>query len=170
MSFSATSISFGRRRVFATLASALFTLGSVVIVRPATPNPMPSSSASLVEVPARVAGLAFSYLRPADFNVLDLPEDKPDFERPETFFPLQVVMASYGAVLFTVGARPAYDDGTVEDWAEFLAREAKMEVFSVKPSTLAGLPAITVEATQQSEMGPMRIRMALIEDGTRLLN
>src|SRR5206468_2167789 len=100
------------------------------------------------EVPARIAGLAFTYLRPADFHSVDLPDETPDFEKPDAFFPLHIAMANYGAVLFTVSARPAYSDGTVEDWAEFLAGEAKMRITAQKPSVVAGLPAMLVDATQ----------------------
>ena len=123
-----------------------------------------------VAVPARIAGLSFTYLRPAGFNPVDLPSEIPDFEQPAVFFPLEVVMADYGAVLFTVGARPAYGDGTVEDWAEFIARESKMQIDSLQPTTFAGMPAMQMEAHQQSEMGPMRLRTILLEDGTRMLN
>jgi len=136
----------------------------------AAPASMSSSPASVVQVPARIAGLAFSYLCPADFHIVDLPEETPDFEKPDKFFPLQIAMANYGAVLFTVSARPAFDDGTVEDWAEFLAGEAKMHVTALKPSVVGGLPAMLMEATQESDVGQMRIRLALIEDGSRLVN
>lgn len=130
----------------------------------------PSAQFTPVEVPARVADLAFSYLRAADFNAVTLPDEMPDFEDPTRFVPLQIVMASYGAVLFTVGARPAYGDGTVEDWVDYLARENGMSVDSVQPTVLGGLPALQMEARQESEMGRMRIRTVLLEDGTRMLN
>ncbi|WP_414662263.1 DcrB/PsbP domain-containing protein [Horticoccus sp. 23ND18S-11] len=132
-----------------------------------------SSSPQFVptEVPARIANLAFSYLRPADFNVVPLPEEKPDFENPTVFLPLQVAMASYGAVVFSVAARPAFGDGSVEDWARFLAEKEKgLEDISIKAATLGGLPAIMVESRQNSDAGRMRLRSAMIEDGMRFLN
>src|SRR5688572_16407466 len=92
---------------------------------------------SLVTVPPRIADLEFTYLRPAGFHVVDLPTEKPDFEDPTAFYPLQVVMAGYGAVLFSVVARPAYEDGTVQDWAEFLAQKENIRVVSMLPGTLA---------------------------------
>lgn len=139
--------------------------------QPSTSTAMSSSAEySHIKVPARIAGLAFSYLKPADFQVVDVPGDIPDFEQPAAFMPLQVVMANYGVVLFTVQARPAYGDGSVEDWAGFLAREQNMEIISLRPATVAGMPGIMVDATQASEMGPMRLRFALIEDGTRMIN
>ena len=125
---------------------------------------------SLVNVPARVADLEFTYLRPANFHVVDLPNENPNFDDPTAFFPLQVIMANYGAVLFSVVARPAYEDGSIEDWAEFLASKEKLEIVSVQPATLAGMPALMIEALNPSEAGTMRMRTALLEDGKRFLN
>lgn len=125
---------------------------------------------SLVTVPARIADLEFTYLRPADFHVVDLPTEKPNFEDPTAFYPLQVVMAGYGAVLFSVVARPAYEDGTVQDWAEFLAQKENIKVVSMLPGTLAGMPALIVEALNPTDAGTMRMRTALLEDGKRFLN
>lgn len=122
------------------------------------------------DVPARIADLAFSYLRPSGFHVVQIPDERPDFDLPTTFFPLQVVMANYGAVLFSAVARPAYADGTVQDWAEFLARESSLAILSLQPGVIGGLSCLTVEGVQTSEAGPMRMRTALLEDGRRLLN
>jgi hypothetical protein len=157
------------RRILAVIVGVSLSAVFSAIAFSAPSNPM-SSSPAIVDVPARIAGLSFTYLRPADFHAIELPDETPDFEQPEKFFPLQIVMANFGAVLFTVSARPAYGDGSVEDWAHFLARESAMKILSVQPSTLAGMPTIQVEATQEAEVGTMRIRMVLLEDGTRLLN
>ena len=101
----------------------------------------PATSASPeftpTEVPVRIADLAFSYLRPANFHVVQIPDERPDFDQPTSFFPLQVVMANFGAILFSAVARPAYADGLVQDWAEFLARESKLEIVSLRPAVLA---------------------------------
>jgi hypothetical protein len=131
---------------------------------------MSSSEFTPIEVPARIADLAFSYLRPADFHPVTLPEERPDFDKPTAFFPLQVVMASYGAVLFSAAARPAYSDGSVQDWAEYLSRESNVEIVSLRPGVLGGLPCIMVEVLQASDAGKMRMRTALLEDGKRLIN
>ena len=59
-------------RLLTVLVAAVLFLLSSTLVHSASPNPMSSSSpATVVEVPARIAGLAFSYLRPADFQVVD---------------------------------------------------------------------------------------------------
>jgi hypothetical protein len=79
-------------------------------------------------------------------------------------------MASYGAVLFTVVARPAFEDGTIQDWAEFLAQKENLNNVSMTPGTLAGMPALIVEALNPTDAGTMRMRTALLEDGKRFLN
>jgi len=132
---------------------------------------MTSSSEFIpTDVPARIADLAFSYLRPSGFHVVQIPDERPDFDQPTTFFPLHVVMANYGAVLFSAVARPAYADGTMQDWAEFLVRENKLEIRSLRPGVIGGLPCLLIEVQQPSEAGLMRLRTALLEDGGRLLN
>lgn len=123
-----------------------------------------------VQVPARIADLEFNYLRPADFHVVPLPNETPDFSQPTCFHPLEIAMAGYGAVLFSVSARPAFNDGTVQDWAEFLGNQSGTQIVSMKPATLGVLPALLVEATQPSEAGTMRIRTAMLEDGGRFVN
>jgi hypothetical protein len=125
---------------------------------------------SLVTVPARIADLEFTYLRPANFHVVDLPDEKPNFDDPAAFYPLHVIMAPYGAVLFSVVARPAFEDGTIQDWAEFLAGKEKIQLVSMTPGVLAGMPAIIVEALNQTDAGVMRMRTVLLEDGKRFLN
>jgi hypothetical protein len=125
---------------------------------------------SLVTVPSRIADLEFTYLRPANFQLVDLPAEKPSFDDPTAFYPLQVIMANYGAVIFSVVARPAFDDGSIEDWAQFLAQKEKIEILSMTPGVIAGMPALIVEALNPTEAGPMRFRTALLEDGKRYLN
>lgn len=123
-----------------------------------------------VDVPARIADLAFSYLRPADFQALALPDQVPDFSEPTRFFPLHLALARRGLVLFSAGARPSFPDGSVQDWAEFISREAKLEVLDVARGAIGGLPAVMLELRQDADGTEMHLRTAFIEDGRRLLN
>lgn len=122
-----------------------------------------------VQVPSRIANLGFTFLKPKDFRVLELPEEEVKFEDPTYFVPLYVCMAGYGAVVFSVAARPAFDDGTVEDWVRFLASKQEGEITDVRRGVVGGLQAVVVDATQPSEAGEMRVRSHFIEDGGRLL-
>lgn len=121
------------------------------------------------EVPSRIADLGFTYLRPVDFRALDLPEEAPKFEEPTYFLPLHVCMASYGAVVFSVAARPAYDSGSVEDWMMYLAEQQLGEVKSMRRGVIGGMQAMVAEAVQPSEAGRMRFLAHFIEDGGRLI-
>lgn len=79
-------------------------------------------------------------------------------------------LAPYGAVLFSVVARPAFEDGTIQDWAEFLVAKEKIQIVSMTPGMVAGMPAVIIEALNETDSGVMRMRTALLEDGKRFLN
>jgi hypothetical protein len=124
-----------------------------------------------VTVTPPVANLAFSILVPGDFHQVPLPEESQDFSNPTAMMPCGVFMAGYGAVLCTVAARPAFDDGCVMDWATYLV--GQQEGFTVKklmPERRWGTQVVEVEATQPSEAGEMTVHAIFFEDGGRLIN
>lgn len=114
--------------------------------------------------------LAFSCVLPDTWVKLPIPEEEYDLDNPSVFIPLSVSMAPYGAVVFTIAARPAFDDGTVQDWADFLAQQNNLTVESIREARVNRMPCILVDATMPSEMGPMRSRSVFLEDGKRLFN
>lgn len=170
VSMSASTFSSSVCRTVLALCAPLSAPFYVVYSTPSPQKIMSSSDFTHVNVPARIADLRFSYLKPADFQVMDLPDEKPDFEKPTSFFPLQVAMASYGVVLFSAGARPAFEDGSVQDWAEFLTRESGLKLVSLRPGIIGGVPVVVVETTQETDSVTMRMCTAFMEDGKRLLN
>ena len=54
-------------------------------------------------------GLGFSFDLPKNWRMVELPNEPEQFDKPTYFLPLLVCMAAYGAVVFSVGARPAYE-------------------------------------------------------------
>ena len=72
--------------------------------------------------------LACSCLLPDGWVNVPLPDETYDLSNPAVFLPLLVCMAPYGAVVFTIGARPAFEDGTVQDWAEYLAGKNDLKI------------------------------------------
>ncbi len=120
--------------------------------------------------PSRIADLGFSALVPNDWIMPDLPEETPDFQNPPVCFPLALLMAPYAAVVTVVVARPAYDDGSLQDWAAFLLNHNGLEPRAIGTLEIAGVPGLAGEAVQESEMGPMLVRFAFLEDGGRLIN
>jgi hypothetical protein len=119
--------------------------------------------------PARVAELGFSASLPADWISHELPKENSDFSDPTLFIPLAVVTAPHAAIVFAFGARPAYDDGTLHDWAWYHLNHNKLQPRAVGRNLIAGVPAVTGEATQASELGTMLVRFTFLEDGNRLL-
>ena len=113
--------------------------------------------------------LACSCLLPDGWVNVPLPDESYDFDNPAVFFPLLVCMAPYGAVV-SVAARPAFDDGAVQDWAEYLAAQNNLTVERIREARVNRVPCILVDATMPSDAGLMRSRSVFLEDGRRLYN
>lgn len=120
--------------------------------------------------PSRIADLGFSADLPADWISHDLPAEEPDFSNPAFCFPLAVVTAPHAAVVFAAAARPAYENGALSDWAGYLLGENGLTPRAIGAGLAGTLPAICGEAVQDSDLGPMVVRFAFLEDGGRLVN
>lgn len=131
--------------------------------------PMPLAL-SLRSFPDRIAELGFSAQLPSDWIAHELPAEQPDFAQPTTFFPLAVVTAPHAAIVFAFAARPAFDDGTLNDWAWYLLTNNGLAPRAIGPHPVAGVAGLVGEATQPSELGTMVVRFAFFEDGGRLVN
>lgn len=114
--------------------------------------------------------LSCTCLFPDGWVQVPTPDEAYDFDNPGVFLPLLVGMAPYGAVVFTIAARPAFGDGTVQDWAEFLAAQNNLRLEIVREARVNRLPCVLVEGTMDAEMGVMRSRSVFLEDGQRLYN
>ena len=114
--------------------------------------------------------LSCSCLTPDGWVQVPLPDETYDFDNPAVFLPLLVCMAPYGAVVFSIAARPAFDDGTVQDWAEYLAEQNKLAVERIRGARVNRMPCILIDATMPSDAGLMRSRSIFLEDGRRLFN
>jgi hypothetical protein len=120
--------------------------------------------------PARIADLGFTAQFPADWISHQLPQEDPDFSNPTNLVPFAIVSAPHAAIVFGFAARPAYDDGTLSDWASYLLNHNQLKPRALGMDQTAGVPAVIGEATQDSELGPMVVRFAFLEDGGRLIN
>ena len=114
--------------------------------------------------------LACSCLIPDGWVNVPLPEETYDLDNPAVFLPLLVCTAPYGAVVFSIAARPAFDDGTIQDWAEYLAAQNDLAIERIREARVNRLPCIVVDATMPSDAGLMRSRSVFLEDGRRLFN
>jgi hypothetical protein len=115
-------------------------------------------------------GLAFGCKFPQGWVRVPLPEEPFDPSDPTAFLPLLVGMAPYGAVVFTVAARPAYENGTVEDWVEYLAEHNSLRIERLTEARVGPHPALLIDSSQDSDVGRMRVRTLFLEDAGRLYN
>ncbi len=93
-----------------------------------------------------------------------------NFSNPPLLVPLAIVTAPHAAIVFVFAARPAYDDGTVHDWATYLLNHNQLQPRAIGCDMIAGVRAVVGEAVQPSDLGPMVVRFAFLEDGNRLVN
>jgi hypothetical protein len=121
-------------------------------------------------VPDGRAMLACSCELPDAWVQIPTPDEHYDFDNPAVFLPIVVCMAPYGAIVFTIAARPAFEDGTVQDWAEYLAAQNGLTIQSIREARVNHMPCVLVDATMPSELGAMRSRSLFLEDGKRLYN
>ncbi len=159
---------------------ALMLAGSKVRAAPATPAPSPKPPKSMSSpIPAgydyhvvslaQHAGLTCRFLKPADFKIADLPAEEVDFSKGAQFMPLAVAITQYGPMVFTVAARPAYEDGTVSQWLDYICQAEGYAHTPVKETRLGAYPAVTCDATQKTDAVTMKMRFVLFEDGGRLI-
>lgn len=117
-----------------------------------------------------IAELDFAIELPHDWLAHAIPAEDSDFSDPTRLVALAAVTAPHSAIVLAAAARPAYDDGSVHDWARYLLEHHGVQPRAIGEGTLGTLPAIVGEATQDSDLGPLVIRFAFAEDGRRLIN
>lgn len=120
--------------------------------------------------PARIAELGFTALVPNDWVSHDATETDVDFDDPTRFTPLAILTAPQAAIVLAFAARPAYDDGTLHDWAQYNLDHNQLAPRAIGHHRAAGVGAVVGEAVQPSDLGPMVVRFAFFEDGGRLVN
>ncbi|MFO1488961.1 MAG: hypothetical protein U1F65_10835 [Verrucomicrobiota bacterium] len=130
----------------------------------------PHLKMALRNFPARIAELGFHAQLPAGWINHELPPEEVDFSNPTNFFPLAIVTAPHAAIVFAFAARPAYNDGMLLDWATYHLNHNQLQARSLGQDAISGVAAVTGEAVQSSDLGPMVVRFAFLEDGDRLLN
>ncbi|MFN0182423.1 MAG: hypothetical protein ACKVQR_01265 [Aquabacterium sp.] len=120
--------------------------------------------------PSRIADLGFAVDLPESWQPQDLPGEAPDFEDGTRLFGLGAAAAPYAAMVLAGAARPAFEDGTVQDWASWLIEQNGVDLRSVGPSTLGTRPAIVGQCAAASDIGEMLTHFAFLEDGQRLVH
>ncbi|HEU0120743.1 MAG TPA: hypothetical protein VFQ91_09475 [Bryobacteraceae bacterium] len=112
--------------------------------------------------------LAFSYAKPSDWQSVEIPHEEPNFEDPKYFLPVAVATALYGIGVFSVGVRPAFDDGTVREWLEWLCGEDQIQIEDLREVSVGPMRGYIFDARQKVGVGTMVMRNLYVEDGGRL--
>lgn len=115
------------------------------------------------------AELEFHFLLPPRWERVELPEEEIEADNPDYFLPLAAYAPDAKPLFFAVGARPAYEGGTVAEWLETLCRHQGFEVNELEFCTMDdGSFAMICRASQESDFGAAAMVMALLEDGGNL--
>ncbi|MBX3363646.1 MAG: hypothetical protein KF866_02665 [Phycisphaeraceae bacterium] len=127
--------------------------------------------AMLRSIPSRFPSLpqlGFEIEMPADFAEPPIPEETPKFEQPAFMMPLWLSSAQVALALLAVSARPAYDDGSVIEWVQFLAHDQGLTLLNCAQRMLGPHPAIVFDASQEQDGVMLRFHMAAVQDGDML--
>ena len=120
----------------------------------------------VLEIPARLADLAFRISVPRDWKSHELPAEDLDFSSPGTFFPLLLAVAPWAAVVLTVAARPGFENGTLQDWSLFLLDSQEIRPTTLAPAAIGtGVQGLAGVGRQQQEGTWLEVRFAFFEDG-----
>lgn len=124
----------------------------------------------VLEVPARIANLAFRIAAPREWNLHDLPGEEVDFSVPTAFFPLVVLTPPWAAVALTVAARPGFENGSLQDWSLFLLSAQDIRPTAFAPANIGNVPGLVGVGRQCQEGSWLEVRFAFFEDGGRLVH
>ncbi|MEO8027967.1 MAG: hypothetical protein ABI823_15890 [Bryobacteraceae bacterium] len=124
----------------------------------------------VLEIPARIADLAFRISIPRDWNSMELPAEEVDFSSPGNFFPLLLAAAPWAAVALTVAARPGFEDGTLQDWSLFLLDSEGIRPTEFGPAVIGNVQGLAGVGRQQQDDTWLEVRFAFFEDGGRLVH
>lgn len=117
-----------------------------------------------------IAGLDYSVEVPHDWVALDVPAEKVDFDDPLQVAALDVLMAPYAAIVMAIGARPAFADGSVAQWLEYLSRQRGLDPSPIEAQRVGDRDAVACWGIQVDQGTVMRSRLVFFEDGDRLVN
>ncbi len=126
--------------------------------------------------PALLADLEFSLAVPDGFAEPPFEREDVDFDDPTKSAPLAIIASQVAMAVISIAARPAYENGSVEQWARFLCDHFGITItglvsgFVGEPEPAGHLhPCVLVEATQTQDGTPLTMRLVFLEDGKRLV-
>jgi hypothetical protein len=102
-------------------------------------------------IPQGYENLACSYAKPAAWKTADIPPQAFDNEDPYFFLPLVAAVSPDGAGAFTVGARPAYPDGTLIQWLQHLAAHDNIVIEDIRLFEADGMRGLLFDGRQPGD-------------------
>ena len=118
--------------------------------------------------PAGREFLACSCELPEDWKIGEIPPEEPNFDDPTYFLPLAAAVSPDGNFALTVGARMAYDDGTLLDWLQYLCATDNIEIDDIEKWSEDGMTGVLFNGRQHAGGCTMFSRNLYVEDGGRL--
>lgn len=112
-----------------------------------------------------------SILLPDGWYQQPAPTDRIDFSKEAEFAPLAAFSASKDMIppiLFTIGVRPAPKKGNVAEWLERQCYLQQLGLEKMRFNKFAFGWAVDASAIQASDLGKMKLRVTMFEDGGRL--
>jgi hypothetical protein len=102
---------------------------------------------------------------PPHWAAMDVPAEEADFSSAGTFQPIAVFAAQYGLMVLTFAVRPGPEAGTLAEWFARACQTQTFEVSEIGPAHAGDLQAIGALGRQDSDAGPMNLRVAVFEQG-----
>ncbi|MBL8693241.1 MAG: hypothetical protein JNJ88_04015 [Planctomycetes bacterium] len=132
-------------------------------------NPKIPTGFVQAQVRARIADLEFTFLHPEGWVLKELPAEDTDFTNPTAYLPLTICTPTDLPLVFAVAARPAFDDGTVSEWLSWVVREQGFGEPEIERDDIGPHPAVGCFAEQNQTEIAMGMRLAMLEDGGRIV-
>ncbi|HLP83764.1 MAG TPA: hypothetical protein VK157_05395 [Phycisphaerales bacterium] len=121
----------------------------------------------------RLANLDFSMKMPVGLVEAPMPSEDYDFDKPHVSAPLMLTASPVAMALIAVAGRPAYSDGTVREWFEYLCKHFGITLLSIGPAYVGGLrknhPAIIATGLQVQDGTELVMSFVAFEDGGRFV-
>ena len=108
---------------------------------------------------------AFQIEIPSNWASLPVPPEQVDFSNDGIAQPVGALVAKYGAVLLTLSVRPGFDDGSVAEWLRRVCMADNVRIGNIVTAKAGSIPAVGAPGGQDSNAGPMTMRILAFEQG-----
>lgn len=123
----------------------------------------------MIRVTPPLPRFAYVVCLPEDWTQLPLPDEPPNFDDPNAFMPAGIFQSPPGNIVLSVACRPAYDDGTLDEWLRWICDAHRFDLQASRMGRLNGRRVCFGEALQPAEGGKtLRMKMVVVDAERRL--